>query len=441
MFLALAVAAIARAETKIAVNHNDADHATAAFTFKDVPTPAKTSAASSAKFTIVDGVRDDNGAEIDALHDGKLPAESDEPEANFFFDAGTEGGRILVDLGHVITIKEFNTYSWHTDTRAPQVYKLYASDGQAKGFDAAAIPKTPGRLWAVGWHAVATVDTRPKQGEPGGQYGVSISDSNGTLGKFRYLLLEISRTEADDAFGNTFFSEINVVETTTAATTAPADVLTIKAGDGKYQVTIDTTETPDLTEWADKELAPVVKEWYPKIVAMLPSEGYEAPTKFSITFNKDMQGVAYTQGTSIHGAADWYRNNLKTEAKGSIVHEMVHVVQQYGHAHPATTRPSRPPGWLVEGIPDYIRWYLYEPDSHGADLAGRNLIRAHFDGSYRVSANFLNYVATKYDKDLIEKLNVALREGTYESAIWKKLTGKDLDDLNDEWKMSLAKKE
>jgi hypothetical protein len=27
------------------------------------------------------------------------------------------------------------------------------------------------------------------------------------------------------------------------------------------------------------------------------------------------------------------------------------------------------PGWLVEGIPDYIRWFQYEPQSHGADAS------------------------------------------------------------------------
>ena len=42
------------------------------------------------------------------------------------------------------------------------------------------------------------------------------------------------------------------------------------------------------------------------------------------------------------------------------MHELVHVVQQYRR---------RPPGWLVEGIPDYIRWYLYEPQSRGAEIS------------------------------------------------------------------------
>ena len=47
----------------------------------------------------------------------------------------------------------------------------------------------------------------------GGQYGVSVADSNGAaIGRYRYLLFDIFRTESDDAFGNTFYSEIAVVE-------------------------------------------------------------------------------------------------------------------------------------------------------------------------------------------------------------------------------------
>src|SRR4051812_3150796 len=61
--------------------------------------------------------------------------------------------------------------------------------------------------------------------------------------------------------------------TATQPTTQPV-VHQFTSGEGKYQFTIDTSETPDLTEWADTKLAPVVKEWYPKLVEMLPSEGF-----------------------------------------------------------------------------------------------------------------------------------------------------------------------
>jgi hypothetical protein len=201
----------ARADIKPVVEHNTGDQATAAFKFKAIPAPARDDAATKAKFTIVEGVKDDNGGDPDKLHDGALPSEEDQPAENFFFNAGTEGGRLALDLGSAINIKQVNTYSWHPDTRAPQVYKLYASDGTDKDFNAA--PKKGTDPAKAGWKLIATVDTRPKDGEGGGQYGVSLADDKGaSLGKYRYLLFDISRTEETDEFGNTFYSEIDVVE-------------------------------------------------------------------------------------------------------------------------------------------------------------------------------------------------------------------------------------
>jgi hypothetical protein len=203
-------ALITRADVKPVVEHNTGDHATADFKFKTIPAPAKDDAAAKAKFTIVEGAKDDNGGDPDKLNDGKLPNEEDQPAENFFFNAGTEGGRLALDLGSAINIKQVNTYSWHPNTRGPQVYKLYASDGSDKDFSAA--PKKGTDPVKAGWKLIATVDTRPHAAEPGGQYAVSIADPAGALGKYRYLLFDISRTESDDEFGNTFYSEIDVIE-------------------------------------------------------------------------------------------------------------------------------------------------------------------------------------------------------------------------------------
>jgi hypothetical protein len=202
---------VARAEVKPVVEHHDNSQSTAEFKFKTVPSPAKNDAAAKAKISIVEGEKDSNGADTEALNDGKLPTEEDQPEQNFFFNAGTEGGRLALDLGSVINVKQVNTYSWHPNTRGPQVYKLYAADGAGKDFSAT--PKKGTDPEKAGWKLIATVDTRPKGGaEGGGQYGVSIADAGGALGKYRYLLFDMSRTEADDEFGNTFYSEIDVVE-------------------------------------------------------------------------------------------------------------------------------------------------------------------------------------------------------------------------------------
>lgn len=203
-------AAVSFGEIKITVDHNDSSQATAQFKFKNIPSPAASNAATKAKFAIVDGEQDSNSGDLSKLNDGKLPTEEDQPDENFFFSTDSDGGRIQVDLGSAIDIQQVNSYSWHPSTRGPQVYKLYASDGTAEGFNARPEKgKDPEKL---GWKLIAKVDTRPKDDEGGGQYGVSISDSDGTIGKYRYLLFECSRTETDDDFGNTFYSEINVIE-------------------------------------------------------------------------------------------------------------------------------------------------------------------------------------------------------------------------------------
>ncbi len=444
--IVLMYAIVSQAVIKIDTGHNPNELAASGFKFKNVPSPSRGDAAANAKFSIVDGRRDFNGGDVDKLHDDKLPVEPDQPRENFFFSAGADGGRILLDLGRPVNIKQINSYSWHPNTRGPQVFKLYVSNGDADVFNLQ--PKKGTDPTTCGWKLLASVNTRPEVGTGGGQYGVSISDSGGVIGKYRYLLFAISRTETSDPFGNTFYSEIDVIDAdapAVAAISAPPSALsqhreTVEAEGGTYQIIIDTSETPDLTEWTHKELAPVVEKWYPKIVKMLPSEGYEAPHRISIIFSASMRGVAATGGTRIRCAASWFRQNLKGEAIGAIVHEMVHAVQQYGRARRTNPNATRTPGWLVEGIADYIRWFLYEPETHGAEITSRNISRARYDGSYRITGNFLNWVTETYDKDIVSKLNEAARAGTYTEDLWKKYTGRTVQELGEEWKASLEKK-
>ncbi|MBN2139059.1 MAG: DUF1080 domain-containing protein [Sedimentisphaerales bacterium] len=418
-----------------------ADDSSASFkyAFKNIPAPSKSDAGGEGVFSIADGQQDRNGRGVDVLGDGRLAMGADEPGSSFFFAPNTDGGRILLDLGKVIAIKQVNSYSWHPSTRGPQVYDLYATDGKGEGVSLR--PKRGTDPKTCGWELVAKVDTREKDGEDGGQYGVSISDSDGVIGKYRYLLFDVFRTESSDPFGNTFYNEIDVVDPEGKVVSAVAELdiarEVIEADGGKYKITIDTTETPDLTKWVHEELGPVVKEWYPRIVKMLPGEGYEAPTDVQIVFSARMQGVAATGGRRVSCAAGWFRGQLEGEAKGAVVHELVHVVQQYGLAR-RNRDATRTPGWLVEGMADYIRWFLYEPETRGAEI--RNAARARYDGSYRVSGNFLNWVTETKDKDIVAKLNAAARQGKYSEDIWKDSTGSSVEELGAQWKKALEEK-
>jgi hypothetical protein len=198
------------AQVKITIDHNTDRSINPEFKFKSVPSPSYTDAATNARVFIVDGEADSNSAGVNALVDGLLPASDDQPRRNFFIAPGSGGARILIDLGRAIEVAQINSYSWHTDERAPQVYRVWASEGTAPNFNDA--PRANVDPRSCGWQVVATVDTRSDdETKDGGQWGVSITDARGSLGQIRYLLFDCYVTEVADEFGNTFYSEIDVV--------------------------------------------------------------------------------------------------------------------------------------------------------------------------------------------------------------------------------------
>lgn len=206
---AMSFALLFQDHIKISIEHNSHTTATSAFKFKTVPPPAKDDAATKAKVTLLDGDIDPNGGDLSALTDGLAPTTEDQPGANVFFKAGTGGGRFRIDFGKAMEIAQVNTYSWHPDSRGPQVYRLWASEESHPKFNAE--PKGTIDPITCGWKQLALVDTRSSDGQYGGQYGVSISSSRGSLGSYRYLLFDVYVTEVTDNWGNTFYSEVDVV--------------------------------------------------------------------------------------------------------------------------------------------------------------------------------------------------------------------------------------
>jgi hypothetical protein len=206
--------------TKPDIGFNDNQSATPDFKFSKIPKPSATDAASKAQFYIVTGQADDQSGDIFKLHDGKLPASADDAQNNFFLKAGTEGGRLVVDLGSIIDVKQINTYSWHSGGQSAQVYLVYGSDGKANNFSTQ--PTGQAAPEASGWKRITKVDTRSSNGNAPGQYGVSISDTKGVIGKYRYLMFDISPADG----GNTYYSEIDVIDanapSTASSDTSPA---------------------------------------------------------------------------------------------------------------------------------------------------------------------------------------------------------------------------
>ena len=230
----------------------------------------------------------------------------------------------------------------------------------------------------------------------------------------------------------------------------------------KYPVefVVNVDEAPEMRDWAEKA-ARVCEREYPMICEELKSDGFKPRHVITLTLRKSYRGVAETGGGHITGSVRYFREHA--DDFGAMVHETVHAVQDY--------RRGGNPGWLVEGIADYIRFYKYEPGQRLAALgagtvgvtgspSGQGPLlalpallpgrlpgtprptraeRAHYDGSYRVTAAFLAFVTEKYDKGLVRMLNAVMREGKYRDEVFKELTGKTLPELDEEWRASLPR--
>jgi hypothetical protein len=194
----------------------------------------------------------------------------------------------------------------------------------------------------------------------------------------------------------------------------------------KYPVefVVDVSDAPEMKEWAEKS-ARVCERQYRMINEELKSDGFKPPTVVKMTLKTGFNGVASTSGGRITGSVKYFKAH--PEDLGAMVHETVHVVQSY------RTRDN--PGWLVEGIADYIRFFKYEPGK----LSPPRPAQARYNGSYRVTASFLGYLTEKYDKEIVRKLNQALREGEYKEELFKTLTKKTIVELDEEWRASLKR--
>ena len=190
------------------------------------------------------------------------------------------------------------------------------------------------------------------------------------------------------------------------------------------EFTYDIADAPEMKEWIEKTIR-ICERQYPMLCDELMSDGFKPMTHIHMALKKDYNGVAAAGGGKITGSVKYFKS--KPDDIGAMVHETAHCVQNY--------KARGLPGWLVEGIADYVRFWKYEPGK-----AGRvNPERAQYNGSYRTTAAFLAFVTDKYDGQLVPKLNALMRDGKFEEGVWKKLTGKTADELNQEWKKSLVK--
>lgn len=186
---------------------------------------------------------------------------------------------------------------------------------------------------------------------------------------------------------------------------------------GGYTLTFEC-KAPAFNSEISQKLIDTFFEVYPKLVK---TYNKKSTRQVAFVIDPDYDGVAATSNDRVV-----FSSKYMTSHPGDIdivTHEVMHIVQAYGQR-------SGMPGWLTEGIADYVR-YAYGVDNAGAgwklpDFKNEQSYR----NSYRITARFFAWMEKSGYKGIVKKMDEIGRKNTYgKGEVWKTMTGKTLDEL------------
>ena len=175
------------------------------------------------------------------------------------------------------------------------------------------------------------------------------------------------------------------------------------------------SDVPDLQRWVD-EAGKVAEEWHPRIANLLSTPQFTAPRVVELRIRKSDKGVGFTVGTNITISSHWIEKH--PEDVGLVIHELVHVIQAY---------PNGGPGWVTEGIADYVRRVIFEGRKQSWFPVPDNV-----DGyrkGYGAAAGFFFWLETDRAPGIVRKLNRAMRRGQYSDGLFESETDSSLEIL------------
>lgn len=145
-------------------------------------------------------------------------------------------------------------------------------------------------------------------------------------------------------------------------------------------------------------------------------------TRIVFFIDTSYKGVAETGNGTARFNPAWLKAH--PQDVDVVTHEVMHVVQDYKQYNP---------GWLTEGIADYVR-YVYGVNNKGGGWTLPNYKPSQsYKDAYRVTARFLLWIEKKKYNKIVDDMDKAMRDGTYTPELWVKLTGSTIDELWSEY--------
>ncbi len=182
----------------------------------------------------------------------------------------------------------------------------------------------------------------------------------------------------------------------------------------------------DLAPVRDRALA-LCREKLPLLMQHLDAPGWVPPKRAAIRFDASLDIPACASSEGVRLGVKWFRAHPGDI--GAAVHELVHVLQAY--PEPKRTAPGAAvrhakPGWLVEGIADYLRWVVCCPEPGALP---EHFAKRSYRESYRTAAVFLDWIAKRSGPQVLRDWNDALRRGVFHEGLIETATGQALDPL------------
>lgn len=182
-------------------------------------------------------------------------------------------------------------------------------------------------------------------------------------------------------------------------------------------------QVPEMQAWAE-QVRVLMMTWYPYLAELMRSDG-AVPRRRIDLFVVDEKGIAWTSGGRVTCTKGWFTKH--PEDTGALIHEEAHILQAY---------PGGTPGWLVEGIADWVRWWNYEPLDHRPRIPPGGSYR----DAYQRTGQFLDWIERRRAPGLVMKLNADCRRGQYDPGLWVRYAGLDVDGLWAEYQAELQGK-
>lgn len=163
----------------------------------------------------------------------------------------------------------------------------------------------------------------------------------------------------------------------------------------------------------------MIKAFFKVYPAEMKRFNRDAPRRVVFIVDPGYKGVAATGGGVVRYNPAWLKTH--PEDIDVVTHEVMHLVQSYGR--------GGGPGWLTEGIADYVRYKFGVNNVAGKWTLPDYKEGQNYTNAYRITARFLVWLEEQGHKNIVDRLDDASRQHTYTPELWKEVTGKTVEDL------------